>query len=54
MLPISATLERNQSDSYDPYQGRRLHFYSKKDEIPLMPQGIWQLHKGLIQLSTFS
>ncbi|MEP0752839.1 Crp/Fnr family transcriptional regulator [Trichocoleus sp. Lan] len=39
-------------DQYDPNEGRRLHFYAKGDLIPLVPQGIWQIDRGLVQLST--
>lgn len=32
----------------------RLHFYSKGEEIPALPQGVWQVYKGFVQMSTFS
>ena len=34
-------------------EGRRLHFYAKGEEIPLVSQGVWQICQGLVQLSTF-
>src|SRR4028119_1242065 len=37
---------------YEPNVGRRLHFYAKGEEIPLVTQGVWQLCQGLVQLST--
>lgn len=33
-------------------EGRRLHFYAKGEEIPLVSQGIWQVCQGIVQLST--
>jgi CRP-like cAMP-binding protein len=32
--------------------GQRLHFYHKGENIPLMTQGLWQVYRGLVQLST--
>lgn len=29
---------------------RRLHFYEKGEEIPLIAQGIWQVNRGVLQL----
>jgi CRP-like cAMP-binding protein len=29
-----------------------LHFYAKGEKIPLVSQGVWQVYKGLVQLST--
>ncbi|MGI0481541.1 Crp/Fnr family transcriptional regulator [Geminocystis sp. CENA526] len=29
---------------------RRLHFYEKGEEIPLISQGVWQVNKGVVQL----
>ncbi|MDY7014617.1 MAG: Crp/Fnr family transcriptional regulator [Cyanobacteriota bacterium] len=31
---------------------QRLHFYHKGETIPLMTQGVWQVYRGLVQLST--
>ncbi|HEY9604732.1 MAG TPA: Crp/Fnr family transcriptional regulator [Allocoleopsis sp.] len=41
-----------ESDRYELREGRRLHFYAKGEEIPLVSQGIWQVCQGLVQLST--
>lgn len=38
----------------DSQETRRLHFYNHKEEIPLLPQGIWHIHRGVIQLSSIS
>ncbi|BAQ63042.1 cAMP-binding proteins - catabolite gene activator and regulatory subunit of cAMP-dependent protein kinases [Geminocystis sp. NIES-3708] len=29
---------------------RRLHFYERGEEIPLVSQGIWQVNRGVVQL----
>lgn len=29
---------------------RRLHFYNKGEEIPLLAQGVWQVSRGFVQL----
>jgi len=34
-------------------EGRRLHFYDKGDLIPLAEEGIWQVYRGVVQLSQF-
>lgn len=31
---------------------RRLHFYAKGESIPILAQGVWQVARGLVQLST--
>lgn len=33
---------------------RRLHFYQKGDEIPLISQGVWQVSRGVVQLGKFN
>lgn len=33
---------------------RRLHFYEKGEEIPLISQGIWQVNRGVVQLVKFN
>ena len=33
---------------------RRLYFYEKGEDIPLIPQGIWQVYSGFAQLSQLS
>jgi CRP-like cAMP-binding protein len=35
-------------------EGRRLHFYDKGELIPLAQEGIWQVYRGVIQLSQFA
>jgi CRP-like cAMP-binding protein len=35
-------------------EGRRLHFYEKAELIPLAQEGIWQVYRGVVQLSQFS
>lgn len=39
-------------DQHEPKEGRRLHFFAKGDEIPLVSQGVWQVGRGIVQLST--
>ena len=41
-----------ESYRHEPQEGRRLHFYAKGDEIPLVSQGVWQVCQGLVQVST--
>ncbi|WP_013323072.1 Crp/Fnr family transcriptional regulator [Gloeothece verrucosa] len=31
--------------------GRRLHYYDKGDNIPLVEEGVWQVYRGVAQLS---
>jgi CRP-like cAMP-binding protein len=33
-------------------EGRRLHFYRKSEEIPVVAQGIWEVYQGMVQAST--
>ena len=35
-------------------EGRRLHLYDRGEEIPLDPGGIWQVYRGIAQLSQVS
>ncbi|OKH18251.1 hypothetical protein NIES593_22280 [Hydrococcus rivularis NIES-593] len=35
-------------------EGRRLHFYDRGEEIPLVEQGVWQVYRGVAQLSQLS
>lgn len=52
MLPLTkAPLEINQ---FDQIEARRLHFYGRGENIPLVPQGFWQVYQGLVQLSTIN
>ncbi len=50
MYPTSnATLEIAQNEASVE---RRLHFYSRGKEIPLVTQGVWQVERGFVQIST--
>ncbi|AFZ13724.1 putative transcriptional regulator, Crp/Fnr family [Crinalium epipsammum PCC 9333] len=40
-------------DQYEVNPESRLHFYAKEEEIPLLPQGMWQVSQGLVQFNTF-
>jgi CRP-like cAMP-binding protein len=35
-------------------EGRRLHFYERGEEIPLIDEGIWEVYRGIVQLSQLS
>jgi CRP-like cAMP-binding protein len=35
-------------------EGRRLHIYDRGEEIPLVEQGVWQVYRGVVQLSQLS
>lgn len=41
-----------ETDRHDASEERRLHFYAKGELIPSMPEGVWQVCKGIVQLST--
>ncbi|MGK7876583.1 MAG: Crp/Fnr family transcriptional regulator [Xenococcaceae cyanobacterium] len=47
-LTYNATQESSQ-DQFN--EGRRVHFYSRGEEIPLVAQGVWQVYRGFVQLS---
>jgi CRP-like cAMP-binding protein len=32
---------------------RRLHFFDKGESIPMVSQGVWQVYRGIVQLSQF-
>ncbi len=49
MPPSSEAIEEHQ---HHADLERRLHFYGKGATVPLIPQGIWQVCQGLVQLST--
>lgn len=36
----------------DLYSGKRLYFYEKGEDIPIREEGIWQVYRGIVQLST--
>lgn len=38
----------------DSPEGRRLHFYDKSEQIPLVDEGVWQVYRGTTQLSQLS
>lgn len=40
--------------SHEYTEGGRLHFYERGDEIPLVAEGIWQVYRGITQLSQIS
>ena len=42
------------SSKTENQEEKRLHFYENGEEIPLLEEGIWQVYKGLVQLSTVS
>lgn len=33
---------------------RRVHFYERGEEIPLITQGIWQVNRGVVQLAKYN
>lgn len=49
-------LDRPQKTNFleKPSEGRRLYFYEKGEDIPLIPQGVWQIYSGFAQLSQLS
>lgn len=58
MLSIvqSTDLDYSQQQQQQPQQpasvlSKRLYFHTKGDEIPLFPEGVWQVTQGLVQLS---
>ena len=32
--------------------GKQIHLYEKGEEIPLLEQGVWQVYRGLVELSS--
>jgi CRP-like cAMP-binding protein len=54
MLSIvqSTDLDYSQQQQQQPsILNKRLYFHAKGDEIPLFPEGVWQVAQGLVQLS---
>jgi CRP-like cAMP-binding protein len=53
MLSIvqSADLDYSQQQHQPSVLNKRLYFHAKGDEIPLFPEGVWQVTQGLVQLS---
>jgi CRP-like cAMP-binding protein len=42
---------QNSSILNEHYDRKRLHIYEKGEIIPIMPSGLWQVDRGIIQLS---
>ncbi|MDJ0659784.1 MAG: Crp/Fnr family transcriptional regulator [Crocosphaera sp.] len=40
--------------SLEDTEGGRLHFYERSETIPLVTEGIWQVYRGIAQLSQLS
>lgn len=51
LLTSQAALQISPREANDE---RRLHFYAKGEDIPLITLGVWQVYKGLVQMSTLS
>ncbi|NES87585.1 MAG: hypothetical protein F6K10_43190, partial [Moorea sp. SIO2B7] len=49
LLTYKATQPKSQDESKEE---RRLHLYETGEKIPLVAQGVWQVYKGMVQLST--
>jgi CRP-like cAMP-binding protein len=50
-----ATHNFTHTQALDNYtEGRRLHFYERGEEITLAEQGVWQVYRGIVQLSQLS
>jgi CRP-like cAMP-binding protein len=45
---------KNQQSERSRIAERRLHFYDRGEEIPLISQGVWQVCQGVVQLGTFN
>lgn len=50
-MVVSGNITHQLTESPESYEGRRLHFYDKGEEIPLLSQGVWQVYRGIAQLS---
>lgn len=49
------TYNANQTLAKDQLSdGRRLHYYDKGENIPLAEEGVWQVYRGIAQLSQIS
>ncbi len=53
MTSIVQSTDRNYSQQQERTSilDRRLYFHAKGDDIPLFPEGVWQVTQGLVQLS---
>ena len=45
------TYHADQEPQQNLVEGRRVHFYDKGEEVPLVTQGVWQVYRGIVQLS---
>lgn len=45
------TEHQSLTNSYHFTDSRRLHYYDKGDNIPLVNDGLWQVYRGIVQLS---
>jgi CRP-like cAMP-binding protein len=43
--------QQQQAQPQQSVLNKRLYFHTKGDEIPLFPEGVWQVTQGLVQLS---
>ncbi|MDJ0564877.1 MAG: Crp/Fnr family transcriptional regulator, partial [Microcystis sp. M49629_WE12] len=49
------TYNPNSSPFREDYsESRRLHFYDRGENIPLVVDGVWQVYRGMAQLSQVS
>ncbi|MEB3310985.1 MAG: Crp/Fnr family transcriptional regulator [Snowella sp.] len=48
---LTDSLLPTHSQKTNATEGRRLHFYDKGELIPLAEEGIWQVYRGVVQLS---
>ena len=52
MLAVVQTSDRDYSQQHQlSILNKRSYFHPKGDEIPLFPEGVWQVTQGLVQLS---
>lgn len=54
LLTYPPTPELSSIETPDFSAGKRLHLYTRGEEIPLTSQGIWEVYRGVVQLSKFS
>ncbi|MBW4621039.1 MAG: Crp/Fnr family transcriptional regulator [Cyanosarcina radialis HA8281-LM2] len=52
MPPTTPTLPTLELEKTEANEERRLHFYVRGEEIPLVTQGVWQVYRGMVQAST--
>ena len=51
MLSVVQSSDREYVQHQPSIVNKRLYFHQKGDEIPLFPEGVWQVTQGLVQLS---